>query len=114
MTFAIVKAVKDMEASTDLWGWYWLSYGEKCYAFAVVEAFPAEKGAEIPEPGSELKPHPEKDRAWVGENGVEMIIDREIASRESQDGGAICRFIAAAHAWHLGPAMKEVATRDIT
>ena len=89
--------LNDLCNHTDLNPWYWLSYGEKCYAFAVVEAYPEKMDQPFPTPGSELIPDNGNPGAWVGENGVAMIIDTRIADIEQQNGGVICKFIAAAH-----------------
>ncbi len=96
-------AIDDVDRCTDGWPWYWLSYGEKCYAFAVVSAFPEEDGDPIPRPGSRLDPHPTEEQTWVGINGTSMLIDQQIASIEQQNGDAICRFIAMAHAELVKP-----------
>jgi len=92
------KFIKDMENHTDCWPWYWLSYGEKCYAFAVVEAFPVKEYDPFPTPGSKLEM--DIDGNWVAEDHIEMIINSKIAEIEQQNGDTICKFIAAAHA-HL-------------
>lgn len=94
------QATEEMWYHTDRFPWYWLSYGEKCYAFACVEAVPVNEGDPYPEPGSRLDPHPENDRTWVGENGTEMMTMDTIAQIERQNGDTICRFLALAHA-HL-------------
>lgn len=88
----------DMDAQTDGWPWYWLSYGEKCYAYAVVTAFPLNESDEAPPAGTQLEPHETMERAWVGENGVAMLVDDHIANIERQNGASICRFIAQAWA----------------
>ena len=102
------KHIKDMRNHTDLWPWYWMSYGEKCYAFATVEAYPVNEGDPVPKPGTELSMN--SDGQWIGENDTEMIIESEIASIESQNGDVICRFIAAAHAHFLSEYMTDTAT----
>ena len=89
--------IEAMCNQTDLYPWYWLSYGEKCYAFAVVEAYPATYGEKYPEPGTHLEPNEDDNTLWVGENGVNVIIESEIANIEAQNGDTICRFIAGAH-----------------
>ena len=96
------RHIEAMKNHTDLWPWYWLSYGEKCYAFAVVEAYQAKEEDPLPPPGSELILHEDKEGVWVGKNGTEMIINAEIASIEEQSGDTVCRFIAAAHAHFMG------------
>ena len=90
--------IKDMCDYTDLWPWYWLSYGEKCYAFATVAAYPIRDKDPFPKYGSQLFPDHGCAGGWVGENGVGMIIDSEIASIERQNGDVICRFIANVYA----------------
>jgi hypothetical protein len=94
------KLIEEIKMCTDLFPWYWYSYGEKCYAFAIVEAFPEKDGDKYPDPGSELTMNDNGD--WVGENGVKMIIESVITSIEHQNGDTICHFIAAAHAKLLG------------
>lgn len=101
------QAIQDMRNHTDLWPWYWLSYGEKCYAFATVEAFPATEGDPFPEPGTELQPDMENERLWVGENGTKMIINDRIAEIERQNGDTICKFLALAHAKLVEPFTGE-------
>jgi len=92
------KFIEAMCNQTDLLPWYWYSYGEKCYAFATVEAFPVNEGDEYPKPGTQLQPHETDSNLWIGENGVSMFIESEIANIESQNGDTICSFIAMAHA----------------
>ena len=48
------QVIADMHRHTDCWPWYWLSYGEKCYAFATVCALPADDGGDVPKPGTKL------------------------------------------------------------
>lgn len=89
---------------TDLFPWYWLSYGEKCYAFSTVEAFPLKENDEYPEPGTELVfsgYETSGNCIWKGVNDVEMMINKTIADIEEQCGDVICKFIAEAHAYHL-------------
>lgn len=95
---SLKKLWREMFAQTDGWNWYWLSYGEKCYAFAVVTAFPLEDDAVDPPAGTRLDPHPTKERVWIGVNGTEMLVDDQIASIEQQNGDVICQFIAQAFA----------------
>ena len=92
-------AIFDMANRTDCWPWYWLSWGEKGYGFAVVEAFPVKDEDPAPEPGSQLKMDEGK---WMGHNGVEMIIESTISELEQQNGDTICRFIAKAHGHLMG------------
>ena len=89
-----------MRENTDNWPWYWLSYGEKCYAFAVVSALPVEEeqtAEALSEAGTQLQPHPVNERSWITDNGIEMMTMDHIANIERQSGGTICRFIAEAH-----------------
>lgn len=97
------KIIEDIKRHTDLWPWYWLSYGEKEYAFATVEAYPANTNDPYPEPGTELTMN--DDLKWFGENGTEMTIEQDIANIEQQNGDVICEFIAKAHSYFIG---KEV------
>ena len=92
------KQIEDMKKYTDLIPWYWIAYGEKCYAFAVVEAFQINEDDPLPDPGSMLELG---DDGWIGKNGTRMMINAYISDIESQNGGAICAFIAAAHAHFL-------------
>lgn len=100
MADAMKKLWDELENHTDGWNWYWLSYGEKCYAFAVVTAFPVDESddAKMPPAGGRLEPHESKEQVWVGENGTEMLIDDWLCSIEQQSGDTICRFIAGAFA----------------
>lgn len=102
------KHIDAMVSYTDLNPWYWLAYGEKCYAFAVVAAYQVDEKDPAPKYGTELKPHESKDRIWIGENGTEMMIDEWIAEIEQQNGDTICGFIAAAHAYFLGETMDSL------
>jgi hypothetical protein len=106
----MLSVVKKMAHRTDLWPWYWLSCGDQHYCFRVVEAYVLNDADKFPKPGSELKLKIKDDRdAWIGENGVEMIIESTIAEIEEQNGNAICSFIAAAHRFHLEPFLiKEI------
>ena len=101
--------IEAMKNHTDLNPWFWLSYGEKCYAFAVVAAFQVDEKAPMPKYGTKLDPHESKNRIWIGENGTEMMIDEEITSIEQQNGDTICSFIAAAHAHFLGHIMESLS-----
>jgi len=94
------QQIQDLADRTDLLPWYWYSYGEAEYGFAVIEAFPINEKDPFPEPGSELKSGTDENNAfcWVGKNGTKMLIEAEISSIESQNGDAICNFIASAHA----------------
>jgi hypothetical protein len=92
------EAFVEMQNHTDGHNWYWLSYGEKCYAFAVVAAFPFDEDVPYPPAGSYLTPHDEKERLWVAEDGTEMMVDENIAAIERQNGDVICKFIAQAYA----------------
>jgi hypothetical protein len=108
MTDQLLAAIKDMKDHTDLYPWYWLSYGEKCYAFAVVAAYPLKEGDKYPRPGTELE-YTDDDNVCIGENEVLMLIDSEITYIERQEGQTICQFIAAAHAELLGDQIKEIS-----
>lgn len=89
------KILSDMINFTDMFPWYWYSYGGKCYAFAVVSAYPLEIGVEYPEPGSQLKLNEEGN--LISKNGVIMIVEQEISRIENQNGDTICAFIAYIH-----------------
>jgi len=91
------EAIERVKNRTDGWPWYWLSYGEKCYAFAVVEAFPVDEGDDAPHGGTRLTPHEDDAHLWVGENGTLMLMGENMASIEEQYGDAVCAFIAQAH-----------------
>lgn len=90
-------AFRRMQDQSDGFNWYWLSYGEKCYAYAVVEAVPWDEDATEPPSGGMLKPHPDKDDAWLAEDGTEMMIMEYVVTCEQPRGGAVCEFIAAAY-----------------
>jgi hypothetical protein len=106
------KYIEEMKRHTNLWPWYWLSYGEKCYAFAVVEAYQANEIDPLPRPGTELEM--DEDGDWRGENGTRMIIESEISKIEQQNGDTICSFIAAAHAYHLfGDCLKSIPSGSL-
>jgi hypothetical protein len=90
------KYIKNMIKQTECLPWYWLSCGEKCYAFSTVEAYPLNENDPMPEPGTQLSMNENGD--WIGSNDVKMVIESEIASVEKQNGDTICSFIAAAHA----------------
>lgn len=94
----LAAAFRELMNHTDGWNWYWLSYGEKCYAFATVTAFPVKDGVQSPPSGGRLEPHESKERVWVAEDGTEMYVDDWIANVEKQNGDVICRFIACAYA----------------
>jgi hypothetical protein len=101
------RAFVEMENHTDGHSWYWLSYGEKCYAFAVAAAFPFNEQDEYPPAGTYLTPHETDEQLWVAENGVEMMTDESIASIERQNGDVICKFIAQAYAFAAALAPPE-------
>ena len=87
-------AIEAMLTRTDCYPWYWYSYGEKCYAFGVVEAIPQNEFDEPPEPGTRLTLI---DGKLFGVNGTEMCTMDGIAQIERQNGDVICEFIAKAH-----------------
>lgn len=89
--------IKKMAEHTDMNHWYWLSYGEKCYAFAVASAHPVDDNVVHSKGGGELVPDNEKKHVWLTEDGTEMYIDEFIVERESQDGNTVCSFIARAY-----------------
>lgn len=90
----IEARLADLESSQDF-PWYWISYGEKCYAYATVAAFPERDDDEDKlVPACELVPHQTKDRVWVASDGTPMLVEDEIASNERQSGRAVCGFIA--------------------
>jgi hypothetical protein len=89
---------RELQTRSDGWNWYWLSYGEKCYAFACVTAFPLNEGASMPPAGTKLELHPTKDNCYVAEDGTEMLVDEQVASVERQNGDIVCQFIAQAYA----------------
>jgi hypothetical protein len=105
------RAFVEMENHTDGHSWYWLSYGEKCYAFAVAAAFPFNEQDEYPPAGTYLTPHETDEQLWVAENGVEMMTDESIASIERQNGDVICKFIAQAYAFAAALAPPEPQPR---
>lgn len=92
------RRYKSMSNYTDGHNWYWLSYGEKCYAFAVVSAFPEDENKPYPPSGGRLKYRDADDGSWVAEDGTQMVVDEWLASVEKQSGGVICAFIAQAYA----------------
>lgn len=101
------SAIEDIRNHTDGWPWYWVAYGEKCYAFAVVEAYPEDEDWDFPRPGSQLGLDPYGDgRFLIGENGTRMFVEREISNIEHQCGDAICKFIAEAHAALVTPSIE--------
>jgi len=96
--------IQGMIKHTDLFPWYWISYGEKCYAFEVVEAFPANENDRYPKPGTQLYYN---DECKVqDEDGVEMMVNKSITTIEEQCGDVVCKFIAEAHTYLLG---KEIS-----
>ena len=97
----MLACVKSIVHRTDLWPWYWLACGEKCYCFQVVEAYVLNGADEFPPPGSRLEFN--EAGKWIGENGSEMEINDIISEIEAQNGDAICEFIAYTHAFHLSP-----------
>jgi hypothetical protein len=92
---------------TDLWNWYWLSYGEKCYAFAVVSAYPVDSNIKSPDGGQELFPHSEKENVWTTKDNIEMYVDEFIVTREEQNGDTICMFIAEVYTNIFQKALSE-------
>lgn len=102
------KHIAELLNHTDLYPWYWIAYGEKSYGFAVVEAYPLKDGQPYPTPGSKLELHHDDPKLWVGDNGIEMVIDSFISDIERQNGDSICSFIAKAHATHMGEFLPKV------
>lgn len=74
MDETLQAAWDEMQNHTDGHNWYWLSYGEKCYAFAVATAFPWNDGDQPPPSGGRLDLHP-TTRLWIAEDGTEMMVD---------------------------------------
>lgn len=91
----------DLSSGTDGNNWYWLEYGEKCYAYAVVSAITENERDEkrTPPPGTKLEPTESGGWVWKGLAGVRMVSDENITFIERQDGGVICRFIAGSFAY---------------
>jgi len=92
--------IERMKTETDNYPWYWYSYGEKCYGFAVVSAIPADSKFDRlakEESGTKLKQIPGSDK-WFTDSGIEMCIVDGIAQIENQQGDIICQFIAEAYA----------------
>ncbi len=112
LTPSLADSISEMDQHTDGWPWYWFSYGEKCYVFAVASAFPQHEGDEFPRPGSQLQPYETDARVWIGENGTAMLLDQTIASIEKQNGDSICQFIAEAHAALCGKSISAAIERD--
>lgn len=96
------NAIKDIRTHTDGNPWYWLSCGEKDYAFACVSAITLDSNAPTPKGGTRLIPHHMKENIWLAEDGTEMIVDESIALIERQNGDTICQFIAIAHTALVG------------
>lgn len=99
--------IQDMQDYTDMFPWYWYSYGEKCYAFAVVSAVAKnEEEDELAEreAGCQLLNYnPKSDEPaewdkWFTPSGIEMCIMDGIVNNEDQNGSIICKFVAEAHA----------------
>lgn len=93
----IKKAVKDLITYTDNYPWYWYSYGEKCYAYAVVAAIAQNEDEEpdaLKEAGDELNLVSGK---LFTQTGIEMCVMDHIANIESQQGYEFCKFLALAH-----------------
>ena len=88
----------ELKRRTDGHNWYWLSYGETCYAFAVVTAFPIEKDGASPPAGGRLDRSMDEARVWLSEDGTRMLTDDWIANVEQQNGDCVCKFIAQAFA----------------
>ena len=99
------EMIEEMKCHTDLYPWYWYSYGDGEYAFSVVEAWPVDENVDYPEPGTELEM--DKNGNWCGRDGQVMFIEREISNQEHQNGDTICKFIAMAHAHFMKDSIKE-------
>jgi hypothetical protein len=102
------KTYNNILNHTDLWNWYCISYGEKCYAFAVVSAYPVNDYDHYPKGGGWLESHPEKENVWLSKDGVEMYIDEFIVTREEQNGDIICQFIAEAYTYIFKKELKKI------
>lgn len=103
MTPSLVKATNDMLDRVDFDRWYWYSYGEKCYAFAVDCCIPEDDDVSeerTPEAGSRL--WFDENGKLVGENAagetIRMMLYEGIMTAERQNGDAICKFVAESHA----------------
>lgn len=75
--------------------WAWLSYGEKCYAFAVVTATQDEKH-HYEQVGGLLVSGGSSEFCLTDERGREVMVDENICESERQEGRANCQFIAHA------------------
>lgn len=115
VTEKLAKALSDLQNLTDCFCWYWYSYGEKSYGFAVVSAITARQEDEdrAPANGSELRFNEDRDLIGTGTDGSEvpMVSIDSIATIECADGGPVCRFIAAAYAAlvTVPPVKSEIA-----
>ncbi len=85
---------KRCEAATD-GPWAWLSYGEKCYAYAVVTATQDERH-HYEQVGGLLVSDGSSEFGMTDERGREVMVDENICESERQEGRANCQFIAHA------------------
>ena len=108
VTLELKSAIEKIQSGTDGWPWYWIAEGEKCYCFSCVEAYPENEGDPFPRPGSLLEwKYDGKDDGLYGENGTKMMTGEYIVGIERQNGAAICRFIAEAHAALCNPRTED-------
>lgn len=99
---SLIKAARELFRKSDFDRWYWYSYGEKCYAFAVDCCVPKDENVSeerTPAGGSRL--WFDGDGELVGKNDageiIPMMLYEGIMTAERQNGDAVCRFIAEAH-----------------
>jgi hypothetical protein len=88
------RLVAELDSDSDCQTWAWFSYGEKCYAYAVVQAVPLDEDDDTPVVGR-LEPHPEDAMVWVDESGRKCITLEPVFNAEHQNGGIECEVAVA-------------------
>lgn len=78
---------KELNETSDIPCWSWYSYGEKCYAYGVVQAFLIED--EDVNASGHLMQHSEED-CLVDEYGNKCNILENVFDTEHQNGGLEC------------------------
>ena len=87
ITTELLDELERLEKAATPGPWAWISYGEKCYAFAVVTAF-TDDDRQV---GGYVNPGDPLD-----ENEANPVVVDHICSSEDQSGGVDMPFIAAA------------------
>lgn len=94
--------------------WAWLTYGEKCYGYAIVTAVLDNDHTDTTDEqqvGGFLSPHPEQQTWNVDEQGRDCVAVETVCSCEQQSGGQDFPLIVAARSAII-PLLDQLETAE--